>query len=29
MTDTVSEAPAPARPDALILRRLLAMFYDL
>ncbi|MFZ2752839.1 MAG: RDD family protein [Lysobacteraceae bacterium] len=29
MTDTVSEAPAPAKPDALILRRLLAMFYDL
>lgn len=29
MTDTASETPAPARPDALILRRLLAMFYDL
>jgi uncharacterized RDD family membrane protein YckC len=29
MTDTASETPAPAKPDALILRRLLAMFYDL
>lgn len=29
MTDTASKTPIPARPDALILRRLLAMFYDL
>ncbi len=29
MTNTVSDTPAPAKPDALILRRLLAMFYDL
>lgn len=29
MPDTVSDMPTPAKPDALILRRLLAMFYDL
>ena len=29
MTDTASATSTPARPDALILRRLLAMFYDL
>ncbi len=29
MTDAISETPAPAKPDALILRRLLALFYDL
>lgn len=29
MTDTASETPAVAKPDALILRRLLALFYDL
>lgn len=29
MTETASETPFPSKPDALILRRLLAMLYDL